>query len=146
MQYMYIYIYIWGERRYANSCFFLSPPFAHFCDIGIDFGSSFSVFLETFIITLSPYLLLRGQGRAQRGRRPLHKIRVCLILGTTFYKQILPKCDVILKFPNNIQNKKKGMCFPVHTIQVYRRPAWWFWVFLAPLAALGVSWIVLFTR
>ena len=70
---------------------------------------------------------VRGQGRAQRGRRPLHKIRVCLSLGTTFYKHILPKYDVILNFPNNIQNKKQRMCFPVHTIQVYRRLAWCFW-------------------
>ena len=60
--------------------------------------------LETFLITLSPYLPLRGQGRAQRGRGPLHKIRVCLILGTAFYKQILPKYDVILIFSYNIEN------------------------------------------
>ena len=137
--------YIYGERRYANSWFFLFPPFVHFCDIGIDLGSSFSVFLETFIITLSPYLPLRGQGRAQRGRRPLHKIKVWLMLGTTFSKQILPKCDVILNFPNNIQNKKKIMCFPVHTIQVYRRAVWWFGLVCGSLVALGVSWIVLFT-
>ena len=48
-------------------------------------------FLLVLFSILSLYLSFRGQGRAQRGRRPLHKIRVCLSLGTIFYKQTIPK-------------------------------------------------------
>ena len=118
---------MYGEREDMQTHVFSFPPFCTFLCYWGRFGKQLFSFLETFISTLFPYLPLRGQGRAQRGRRPLHKIRVCLILGTTFYKQILPKYDVILNFPNNIQNKKKRRCFPVHTIQVYRRLAWRFW-------------------
>jgi hypothetical protein len=122
--------------------FFPFPPFCIFLWYWDRFWKQLFSFFGDFHyhpLSLSP-------SSWSRGRRPLHKIRVCLSFDTSFYKQILPKYYAILNFPNSIQKNKQMMCFPVHTIQVYRRPAWCFLVFLGLFAALGVCWIVLFTR